>query len=88
MTTYVVISHDKNRLKGQVTESSMRKDCKVRDVNLGTRECSCGDWDINGIPCRHAAHLASFFKLDISEYQHRYCNVCKFSVLTDNRQLF
>ncbi len=51
---------DKNLLEGRVREVASGK---IYCVNLVRRECSCVDWHLNGVPCRHAERLIDHFEL-------------------------
>ncbi|WOL00066.1 hypothetical protein Cni_G08779 [Canna indica] len=47
-------------------------------VNIGTRCCSCREWQLHGIPCSHAIAALLSCKKDIYEYTERYFTVARF----------
>uniref|UniRef100_A0A0A9A4E2 Uncharacterized protein n=1 Tax=Arundo donax TaxID=35708 RepID=A0A0A9A4E2_ARUDO len=48
-------------------------------VNLLTRSCSCGQWDVTGKPCTHAiAYICSLRNLKVEHYVNEYYSVQRF----------
>lgn len=47
-------------------------------VNFGTRNCSCRDWQIYGIPCSHAVAALLSSRKNIYEYTERYYTVSSY----------
>ncbi|XP_027161326.1 uncharacterized protein LOC113762198 isoform X1 [Coffea eugenioides] len=41
-------------------------------VNIGTRSCSCRDWQLFGIPCSHAVAALTSYKKDVYAYTEKY----------------
>lgn len=39
-------------------------------VSLGAKNCSCGHWDITGIPCIHGLSAIHFMRHDPADYVH------------------
>ncbi|XP_048133712.1 uncharacterized protein LOC115725873 [Rhodamnia argentea] len=37
-------------------------------VDLARKTCACREWDLSGIPCKHAICCISFMKFDINDY--------------------
>ncbi|XP_021615715.1 uncharacterized protein LOC110617306 [Manihot esculenta] len=44
-------------------------------VSLAKRTCSCGWWDISGLPCKHAARAIAYVRGNIEEFCHEYYTV-------------
>lgn len=47
-------------------------------VNIGTRSCSCRDWQLYGIPCSHAVAALLSSRKDIYEYTEKYFTVANY----------
>lgn len=47
-------------------------------VNIGTRSCSCRDWQLYGIPCSHAAAALASCKKDVYEYTEKQFTVASY----------
>lgn len=41
-------------------------------VNIGTRSCSCRDWQLFGIPCSHAVAALTSYTKDVYTYTEKY----------------
>ncbi|KAJ4709068.1 MuDR family transposase [Melia azedarach] len=41
-------------------------------VDLGTRECDCGMWQITGLPCMHALCCIDTIREEVEKYMHPY----------------
>ena len=37
-------------------------------VNLQTKKCPCGVWEISGLPCKHVAKCITYKRADIQDY--------------------
>ena len=37
-------------------------------VNLWTKKCLCGVWEISGLPCKHVAKCITYKRADIQDY--------------------
>ncbi|KAJ6797994.1 uncharacterized protein M6B38_267785 [Iris pallida] len=48
-------------------------------VNIGTRACSCRDWQLYGIPCSHAIAALLSSSKDVYEYTERYFTVASYN---------
>ncbi|CAN1228687.1 hypothetical protein LINGRAPRIM_LOCUS1312, partial [Linum grandiflorum] len=44
-------------------------------VKLDTRSCSCGYWDLSGIPCLHAVAAISYMRNDVYQYINEYYSI-------------
>ncbi|XP_043812752.1 uncharacterized protein LOC122723711 [Manihot esculenta] len=44
-------------------------------ASLAKRTCSCGWWDISGLPCKHAARAIAYVRGNIEEFCHEYYTV-------------
>ena len=50
-------------------------------VNLESRSCSCGQWEVTGKPCTHAiAYITSLKNVPIEDYIHEYYSVERFKL--------
>lgn len=47
-------------------------------VNIGTRSCSCRDWQFYGIPCSHAVAALLSSKKNVYEYTEKYFMVASY----------
>ncbi|GLT74538.1 hypothetical protein SLA2020_463270 [Shorea laevis] len=47
-------------------------------VHLEDRKCTCGYWDISGIPCKHAMTVLSLKKLRVEEYVSDWYKLSRF----------
>lgn len=47
-------------------------------VNIGTRSCSCRDWQLYGIPCSHAAAALLSCKKNLYDYTGKYFTVANY----------
>ncbi|XP_057811798.1 uncharacterized protein LOC131026039 [Salvia miltiorrhiza] len=47
-------------------------------VQLGEKHCSCRQWDISGIPCKHAIAALHFMNEEPTEYVHECYSVEKY----------
>ncbi|XP_057793599.1 uncharacterized protein LOC131010195 [Salvia miltiorrhiza] len=47
-------------------------------VDVGTRSCTCRQWDITGIPCPHGCAVINFLKEDVAGYVHEYYSLAKY----------
>ncbi|XP_057779015.1 uncharacterized protein LOC130997639 [Salvia miltiorrhiza] len=47
-------------------------------VDVGTRSCTCRQWDITGIPCPHGCAMINFLKEDVAGYVHEYYSLAKY----------
>lgn len=64
-STYQVLRSDEVEFEVLSTE---RSDI----VNIGTRSCSCRDWQLCGIPCSHAAAALISSKKDVYAFAEKY----------------
>ncbi|CAL1359314.1 unnamed protein product [Linum trigynum] len=39
-------------------------------VDLGSRDCTCGAWQLSGIPCCHAQSAMGLMRLNVEDYVH------------------
>ncbi|KAK9209718.1 hypothetical protein WN944_002086 [Citrus x changshan-huyou] len=39
-------------------------------VDLGSKHCDCGEWDISGLPCKHAMCCIDAMRYNVNEYVH------------------
>lgn len=47
-------------------------------VNIGTRSCSCREWQLYGIPCSHAVAALLSSRKNVHEYTERYFTVASY----------
>ncbi|CAI9765416.1 unnamed protein product [Fraxinus pennsylvanica] len=47
-------------------------------VNIGTRSCSCRDWQLYGIPCSHAVAALVYSKKDVYAFTERYFTLASY----------
>lgn len=47
-------------------------------VNIGTRCCSCRDWQLHGVPCSHAVAALLSCRKNIYEYTEKYFTVANY----------
>ncbi|CAN0840065.1 hypothetical protein LINGRAHAP2_LOCUS2730 [Linum grandiflorum] len=60
-----------------VTQSSQNVcECKIGEygyvVDLARHSCTCGYWDLSGIPCVHAIATCSFLRKEVYYWAHEY----------------
>ncbi|CAI0425096.1 unnamed protein product [Linum tenue] len=44
-------------------------------VDLGIHSCTCGYWDLSGIPCIHALSAIAHSRLHVEDFVHHYYHV-------------
>lgn len=63
-TLSVIFGHDK-------TFEVMEDISKRCVVDLGTKHCDCGEWDVSGLPCKHAMCCIDAMRYNVNDYIHR-----------------
>ncbi|KAI9194723.1 hypothetical protein LWI28_008666 [Acer negundo] len=54
------------------TEYEVKEESKYFIVNLITRSCDCGLWEVSGIPCKHAMAVITAKRLSAEDYVDAY----------------
>ena len=62
-TLSVIFGHDK-------TFEVMEDISKRCVVDLGTKHCDCGEWDVSGLPCKHAMCCIDAMRYNVNDYIH------------------
>ncbi|KAH9649506.1 SWIM-type domain-containing protein [Citrus sinensis] len=62
-TLSVIFDHDK-------TFEVMEDISKRCVVDLGTKYCDCGEWDVSGLPCKHAMCCIDAMRYNVNDYIH------------------
>ncbi|CAA6657675.1 unnamed protein product [Spirodela intermedia] len=78
MTEAVQLADAYRVLRSDEVEFEVLSADRSNIVNIGTRCCSCRDWQLHGIPCSHAAAAILSFRKDIHGYATEFFKVAKY----------
>ncbi len=80
-----IIPSEQNSVEAVVFDKDRSKSYRV---NLNTRSCDCGHWQLQNFPCHHAARLCNRLKLDIQAFVDRSDCTQKYKAQYDNLSSF